>query len=601
MNNNKISFPVSFCNRLILWPLIVLLGLGLFACGGGGGGGGGGSIDDYTISGTVSGDVTSGVTVTLSGASSGTTITDGSGNYSFTGLANGAYTVTPSLAGYTFSSTNLAVTLSGADSTGNDFVSTLGASSISGTVAGTEIVAVNDNGDIVASDDTTGKTADGGGNFPFTLTGIPVGTNIRVYLITGSGVYPLYFGAPSTNVFSLSAVATIDLGFVDTTAVPGQATPENDPTVVTGVSPQAENTDTLVRVTEESTGAPLSGVTVIVDHATDPRQVATTTTAGSASFTPPSSGPVTVTIGMSGYELVTLVDFNLVYLDIPLGDLNQQAFVQGTVSNYTGGTLLGFVIASEAGFDNFCPTCENLYNGTLGDYRMEANLPIRPFNLSAIDFGNGGTNPPTNFTAATGFAPLTDGQTLVVNMDFPITPPTTTTTTGTITVPASLGTINYVTATGLRDVVGNPSGLTVGFSALGNVSPYDYSLVTFDFAGAGPSTTILAQAQDTAGGMTMSFNRGAGFGGTGEDFNLMDIPTNLSPTGVCGGVAPTLSWTAVPGASFYIVGLEGIPSDWEIVIDGGTTSVALPDLTGTPIAALGLSPSVLVSHRGAGL
>lgn len=92
---------------------------------------------------------------------------------------------------------------------------------ISGTVSGTEIVAVNDSGTIVASDDTTGKIPDINGNFPFTLTGIPVGTNIRVYLITASGVYPLYFGAQSTNVFSLSAVADIDLGFVDTTAVPG--------------------------------------------------------------------------------------------------------------------------------------------------------------------------------------------------------------------------------------------------------------------------------------------------------------------------------------------------------------------------------------------
>lgn len=40
----------------------------------------------------------SGVTMTLSGASSGTTTTDGSGNYSFTGLPGNNYTVTPSKA-----------------------------------------------------------------------------------------------------------------------------------------------------------------------------------------------------------------------------------------------------------------------------------------------------------------------------------------------------------------------------------------------------------------------------------------------------------------------------------------------------------------------
>ncbi|HED12907.1 MAG TPA: hypothetical protein ENI62_04515, partial [Gammaproteobacteria bacterium] len=189
------------------------------------------------------------VTVTLSGDETATTTTDGSGNYSFTGLANGAYTVTPSLAGYSFSPTNFAVTLSGADSTGNDFVSTFTISSISGTVAGTEIIAVNDSGEVVASDNTAGRTPNASGSYPFTLTSIPMSVNIQVYLITGSGVYPMYFdsnsdGIPDTNVFSSSAVVEIDLGFVDT-AVAGQsgrAIPDNNPSDIVGVSAQVENT-----------------------------------------------------------------------------------------------------------------------------------------------------------------------------------------------------------------------------------------------------------------------------------------------------------------------------------------------------------------------
>ena len=40
--------------------------------------------------------------VTLSGAASATTVADSSGNYSFTGLSNGSYVVTPSSASYTF-------------------------------------------------------------------------------------------------------------------------------------------------------------------------------------------------------------------------------------------------------------------------------------------------------------------------------------------------------------------------------------------------------------------------------------------------------------------------------------------------------------------
>jgi hypothetical protein len=113
-------------------------------------------------------------------------------------------------------------------------------------VSGTIIVAVNDNGDIVASDDTTGKTQDGNGNYPFTLTGIPTGVNIRVYLITSTGVYPMYFDSdnnttPDTNVFSLTSAATISLGFV---AISNQ---QAIPTITTqGVSAGAENTNSPI-------------------------------------------------------------------------------------------------------------------------------------------------------------------------------------------------------------------------------------------------------------------------------------------------------------------------------------------------------------------
>jgi len=44
----------------------------------------------YSISGRISGDVNGGATVTLSGAATDTTTSDGSGNYSFTGLADGS-------------------------------------------------------------------------------------------------------------------------------------------------------------------------------------------------------------------------------------------------------------------------------------------------------------------------------------------------------------------------------------------------------------------------------------------------------------------------------------------------------------------------------
>jgi hypothetical protein len=75
----------------------------------------------YSISGTVSGALPFGVTVTLGGASSATTVTDGSGHYTFSAVTNGDYTVTPSLRGYTFSPASTSVRVNGANVTGQDF------------------------------------------------------------------------------------------------------------------------------------------------------------------------------------------------------------------------------------------------------------------------------------------------------------------------------------------------------------------------------------------------------------------------------------------------------------------------------------------------
>ncbi|MCX5884841.1 MAG: carboxypeptidase-like regulatory domain-containing protein [Proteobacteria bacterium] len=76
----------------------------------------------FSISGNVSGAVSAGVTITLTGAAADTTVTDATGDYIFTGLSNGNYTVTPSKTGYRFRPRKQKVTMSGADVTGVDFV-----------------------------------------------------------------------------------------------------------------------------------------------------------------------------------------------------------------------------------------------------------------------------------------------------------------------------------------------------------------------------------------------------------------------------------------------------------------------------------------------
>jgi hypothetical protein len=79
------------------------------------------------ISGTISPAANgSGATVTLSGAASATTTADASGNYSFGGLANGTYTVTPNKSGFTFSPASAPVNLSGASLFAINFTASAG-------------------------------------------------------------------------------------------------------------------------------------------------------------------------------------------------------------------------------------------------------------------------------------------------------------------------------------------------------------------------------------------------------------------------------------------------------------------------------------------
>ena len=88
------------------------------------------SVQTYSISGAISGTGGAGATLTLSGDSTGATTADGLGNYTFTGLVNGNYVVTPSNAGFVFTPSSQSVTLAGASQSALNFSSSPTLSSI---------------------------------------------------------------------------------------------------------------------------------------------------------------------------------------------------------------------------------------------------------------------------------------------------------------------------------------------------------------------------------------------------------------------------------------------------------------------------------------
>lgn len=162
-----------------------------------------GGVATYTISGTINdsaGAGLDGVTITLTGDASDSTTTAGGGAYSFSGLVDGSYTVTPTKSGSTFSPTSDAVTVSGGNATADTMAQVW---QITGTIndddgAGYDGVTVTLSGDASDSDTTAG-----GGAYAF--TGLSDGSYTVTPTKGGSTFSP---ASDNVSVSGADAVAT---------------------------------------------------------------------------------------------------------------------------------------------------------------------------------------------------------------------------------------------------------------------------------------------------------------------------------------------------------------------------------------------------------
>ena len=157
----------------------------------------------YTISGTISGAGGNGATVNLTGAATATTTADASGNYTFSGLLNGAYTVTPSQTGFTFTPASQAATVSNANVTALNFSTVT--YTISGTISGPggSGATVNLTGAATAT-----VTADASGNYTFT------GLNNGAYTVTPSKTGMTYTPASQPATVSNANVTALNFSTV---------------------------------------------------------------------------------------------------------------------------------------------------------------------------------------------------------------------------------------------------------------------------------------------------------------------------------------------------------------------------------------------------
>lgn len=164
-------------NRTLLVTTVAVLAMGL-ACSSS-------TSSSHTISGTVTG--ASNVGVSLTGAQSATTTTDESGNFSFGGLADGSYAVTPTKASYTCSPSSQAVILKGADVQGLQFAAAAATHAISGKITGASNATVNLTS--ASSGVTISIRVDASGTFQF--AGLPDGDYTVTAAASGNAFSPV--------------------------------------------------------------------------------------------------------------------------------------------------------------------------------------------------------------------------------------------------------------------------------------------------------------------------------------------------------------------------------------------------------------------------
>jgi len=185
-----------------------------------------------TISGTVSPLANgAGATLALAGPMTGSATADASGNYSFTGIADGVYTVTPSKSGFIFTPTNQTVTISGGtSSTGVNFtIQPIPTYMVSGTIAGGTSAIVSLSGSA-----TNSVSADGSGNYSFTgllngnytvtatKSGFTMNPPSQSVTVNSANIAGINFTATAIPTYSISG--TIAGGGGATLALSGAAT-----------------------------------------------------------------------------------------------------------------------------------------------------------------------------------------------------------------------------------------------------------------------------------------------------------------------------------------------------------------------------------------
>ncbi|MCM0082547.1 carboxypeptidase regulatory-like domain-containing protein [Geomonas sp. Red32] len=265
--------------KIIALVFILILPL-IFGCGGSGGSGvtGTSAPAAYSIAGqvTLNGAGLGQVTLAVNGV--GNQFSDGNGNFSFTQLSNGSYTVTPSRAGYTFTPASVTVSINNNGAAADFTAVPIPTYSISGTVssgnnaglAGATVTITDASSQQVAS-----LVTDGAGHYA--AAGLTAGS------------YHVAVSHPDGFSFSPSATQTVTLSGASQTA---------------DFTAAAAATYAISGSVSVSGGGALAGVSLVLADQAGASYRTTTGANGAFSFAGIPDGYYTMTPALSGYNFV---------------------------------------------------------------------------------------------------------------------------------------------------------------------------------------------------------------------------------------------------------------------------------------------------------
>ena len=628
-----------------------------------------GGTTTYSISGTVSGAVASGVTMNLTGASSASATTASDGTYTFSGLVNGSYTVTPSKTGYTFSPASLSVTISGANQTGKNFTASAAATySISGTVSGAVAsgVAMSLSGAATASATTA---TDG----TYTFSGLVNGT----YTVTPSKAG--YTFSPASTSVTISGASQTGKNFTssvsstafseDFSSVTAPALPSGWTTVVTSgnawktsasgctgnalmypyntssagnswaFSPALALTSGVTYtltfnqkvqsasypenlVVKAGTSATAAGQTIAIYSGASLTN--TTCAARTGTFTVPSSGTYYL-----GFQCVSVADMYYLYVDdisLTGGAAPTTYSISGTVSGATasGVTITaGSATATTDASGNY--TLSGLSNGTYTVTPSKSGYTFSPASISVTISGANQTGKNFTATAATTYS-ISGTVSGATSVTVSCTGQTSVTTSGTYTFsglsngtytvapsktgytfsPASYSvTISGANVTG-KDFAGTPvSGgnvLTSGVGVSGSVGASAYTYYTFAVPSGATNLTVTLtnlsadvdlydMAPSTAGGTASNPTTSSYTGRSWNSGTTSESLSHSSPTYgtwaiaaygyAAGSYTVTATYTA-GGTTYSISGtVSGAVASGVTVTAGSSTATTATDGTYT--------------------